>query len=1137
MRLAQALASQVSSGSRSRGTSYFASGRVTSIAEENGVIHATVQGGERYDVWIEPARRRLRVTCTCPYFLDHADACKHVWAALLAAESKRLPLVDADVPPSQIDLLPVLPDEADLDALVLDDDRDGSVDAPGFSPRQPPAQAAPSPRASRKAPAPPPPWRQVLDFVSAPRPAPAAYVVPPAPGSLLYVIDVAASRSAGVLTLEILSRDRKVNGEWGKPKAARLSPAVISAMPDDEDRRILERLAGARVDIGGGYPGYAVGYELARLQLTGILVKELLPRICTTSRCLLRALPPPPAPPPALTGRSREALAAIEWMWSQRTAQPPPLVPLVLDDGPPWRFELRISRDEPAAAYRIDGALVRGDERMALSEPQLVVADGFLITASCVARLDHGGAFAWLVALRGAGVVAVPFTDGPRIRDAFFAEPPPADDVPEELRIEIVSEPPRPSIRLKPSRYRGDRLEADVLFVYGNVGVPARASEALVRQQGTGRAIRRDRDAERAAIARLHAVGFRDDWSADSNERVPQIPATILPRVVRTLLDEGWHVEAGGRPYRRPGAVKVSVTSGIDWFDLQGSVDYGEQQAPLPALLAAAARGESFVTLDDGTVGLLPDDWLQRHGFIARLGTPAGDGVRFRRSQAALLDALLAAQPDATCDELFTRVRRELTAFDGIHPLDPDARFTGTLRPYQREGLGWLAFLQRFGFGGCLADDMGLGKTIQVLALLAGRAANGNGARRPSLVVAPRSLVFNWREEAARFTPSLQIVDYTGANRADRRDAFAGADLVLTTYGTLRRDAAHLSGVPFDYVVLDEAQAIKNASSASAKAARLLTAGHRLALSGTPVENHLGELWSLFEFLNPGLLGTSGAFDRAGAGRRLDDDAVAALARGLRPFILRRTKAQVAPELPERNEQTIYCELKKPQRAAYDALRDYYRRSLLGKVSRDGVKRSTIQVLEALLRLRQAACHPALIDAKRRKDGSAKLDALIAHLVEVIEEGHKTLVFSQFTSFLALVRERLDAEGLTYEYLDGQTRDRQARVERFQTDPACRLFLISLKAGGLGLNLTAADYVFLLDPWWNPAVEAQAIDRAHRIGQTRHVFAYRLIARDTVEERVLELQQRKRHLADAILAGDGALLRDLTREDVELLLS
>jgi len=406
----------------------------------------------------------------------------------------------------------------------------------------------------------------------------------------------------------------------------------------------------------------------------------------------------------------------------------------------------------------------------------------------------------------------------------------------------------------------------------------------------------------------------------------------------------------------------------------------------------------------------------------------------------------------------------------------------------------------------------------------------------PSLVVVPRSVVFNWKEEAARFAPKLRVLDFSGAARST--EDLQKYDLVVTTYGAMRRDAVRLKDLEFEYVILDEAQAIKNASTASAKAARLLRARHRLALSGTPIENHLGELWSLFEFLNPGLLGTSSTFARHSlAASKRDPAAMELMARGLRPFILRRTKAQVAPELPARTELTLHCELQGMQRELYDELRAHYRATLLHRIERDGLAKSRMHILEALLRLRQAACHTALVDPRRGGAPSAKFEALLPLLGEVRDEGHKCLVFSQFTSLLALLRARLDQEGARYEYLDGQTRDRDVRVNRFQNDPDCGLFLISLKAGGLGLNLTAAEYVFLLDPWWNPAVEAQAIDRAHRIGQTRHVFAYRLISVNTVEEKIAELQATKRDLADAILHADAGLLRDLKKEDLEVLLS
>jgi SNF2 family DNA or RNA helicase len=543
-----------------------------------------------------------------------------------------------------------------------------------------------------------------------------------------------------------------------------------------------------------------------------------------------------------------------------------------------------------------------------------------------------------------------------------------------------------------------------------------------------------------------------------------------------------------------------------------------------------------MVSLGDGSMGMLPEDWLKKYGMLVDLGTAENGHVRFSSAQAGLLDALLAAQPEIQVDAGFAKVRQSLDRFEGVKAVDAPAGFHGELRPYQRDGLGWLDYLQQFGFGGILADDMGLGKTIQVLALLQRRRSRRQ-SKGPSLAIVPRSLVFNWILEAGKFTPRLQVLDYTGPNRHALREQFSDHDLIITTYGTLRTDIMELGQIEFDYLILDEAQAIKNADSQAAKAARLLRGRHRLAMSGTPIENHLGELWSIFEFLNPGMLGTNTIFKRHTTGSgALEVEDRALLAKALRPFILRRTKAQVVKDLPEKTEQTLHCDMEPAQRQLYEELRAHYRHALLRKDAAE-LNRSKIEVLEALLRLRQAACHPGLIDPTRAAEPSAKLDMLLPQISEVVEEGHKALVFSQFTSFLALVRDRLDQEKLSYEYLDGRTRNRAERVERFQTDPSVPIFLISLKAGGLGLNLTAAEYVYLLDPWWNPAVEAQAIDRSHRIGQTQHVFAYRLICGDTVEEKILELQQRKRDLADAILNADNRLIQNLTRDDLEFLLS
>jgi superfamily II DNA or RNA helicase len=847
------------------------------------------------------------------------------------------------------------------------------------------------------------------------------------------------------------------------------------------------------------------------------MARTVLPRVIQTGRCFLPF------------AKEEIEKPSLEW-----------------DDGEPWRFVLEV-RGSQQNGWQLTGHFRRGERRIAVNEPLLVMPGAVLVMPDSVARLADDETTAWIAALRKNGSIVVPEEERDEFLGSLLGSPTlPAIDLPEEWGYQEVAAPPRPCLKIStPVKQYGrinPRMIAELSFDYEDRSVAEKTPSRGIYDPSTRRFLRRDGALEKAAVEQMQEAGIRfaagswpggGEWTLTPNR---------LPQAVRVLAESGWKVAAEGKLFRQPGKSSASVASGVDWFELHGEVTYGETTARLPKLLAALKRGETMVILDDGSYGLLPEEWLRRFGNVAAMGEADGDHIRFRPSQAGVLDALLAAQPAVDCDQAFSRVRKELAQFSSIGPAEQPAGFTGCLRGYQREGLGWMHFLRQFSFGGCLADDMGVGKTAQVLALLETRRELRALAQveAPSLVVVPKSLIFNWKQEIQRFTPQLRVLDYTGTARsiAREKDEFSSYDVILTTYGTLRRDALHFKDKIFDYVILDEAQAIKNGNTESAKAARLLRANHRLALSGTPVENHLGELWSLFEFLNPGMLGTSGAFPLAAASKRdPDGETRKLLSRALRPFLLRRTKEQVAKQLPPKIEQTIYCEMELRQRTLYNELRDHYREALLRKIGSQGIGKSKIQVLEALLRLRQAACHPGLVDRKLVKDPSAKLGVLMEQLHAVIDEGHKALVFSQFTSLLAIVRTGLASDGIEYEYLDGKTVDRQARVERFQQDPGCPLFLISLKAGGVGLNLTAADYVFILDPWWNPAVEAQAVDRTHRIGQERQVFAYRLIARDTVEEKVLQLQETKRNLADAIIGAENGLIRDLTREDIELLLS
>jgi superfamily II DNA or RNA helicase len=699
------------------------------------------------------------------------------------------------------------------------------------------------------------------------------------------------------------------------------------------------------------------------------------------------------------------------------------------------------------------------------------------------------------------------------------------------VAIEIATERlPRavreaPRLRFEVAR-AGDALSVLPALVYGDPPIARVDSGRLVAHGST--VPLRDVPAEQALARRLArelglAPGLRE---LATGERAVALAERL----------DAFGAELRGDAHRRflrapPLSARLAVREAGFELAFETSFEGAPARADPAAVLRAWRAGEALVPLLDGGLAPLPAEWLER------VGDRVADLLAARGRDGSLPRCAL---PDLArlCDELgeprpaaAEALRAALAGFAGIPPaeLPPDLR--ARLRAYQRQGVDWLCWLRDAGLGALLADDMGLGKTLQALCALRGRA----------LVVAPTSVLHNWLEEAARFRPGLRAHLYHGPGRA----LDPHADVTLTSYALLRLDAERLAAVEWDTLVLDEAQAIKNPESQVARAAHALRGGFRLALTGTPVENRLEELWSQFHFANPGLLGPRRDFDERYARPIAAGDPRVAerLRERIRPFVLRRMKREVAPELPPRTEVVVHAVLSSEERAGYDAVLAATRRDVALRLAAGA---GVLAALEALLRLRQAACHPALLPRARsarsepqasearaagRAEKSAKLEVLLELALEIVAEGHKALVFSQWTRLLDLVEPELRAAGLAFARLDGSTRDRAGVVARFQDPAGPPLLLVSLTAGGLGLNLTAADHVVILDPWWNPAVEDQAASRAHRIGQVHPVLVHRIVAEATVEERVLALQRRKQEIAAAAL-GDAGRAAAITREDL-----
>ena len=1093
-----------------RGREYYRAGKVASLdVQQDGTLIGAVvagSGGSRYRVLIrvQPlpnGSAQIAGQCACPVGYN----CKHVAAVLLKALAER-PLQDSPAVSPGAPAEPALPPEIAL-------------------------------------------WLSAIERVGQSQDARDA-VPPDTPQRILYVLDLAGTAPARLSVGFFTARLLKAGGYGKATPYHNVSNVLYGSAPrfvSELDREIIAGLNLQTAITGGATRG-----------LSGSRGAQLLGQMVAAGRCFWKT----PASAPLHLGETRTAHPS--WTTDERGNQrldfetTPPV--RVLPLAPPWYLD-----DEAGQCGPLDTGLP--------DEVAGALASAPVIPPRLAGRVSQA------LAGRLPGVQA-PLPRTLREKEVSGVRPAPC------LRLTSLQLPPA-------YHYGGYRRYHDpdddypefldlarLEFDYDGARIDAWSPDKVVTRTSADELLRiaRDDAAERALAAVIAEQGFfpaavfelpnlpRQHWDSltlEGDDDWIDFCLSDLPQ----LQADGWRVEMDESFRFRFAEVEdwsatVDEGGGNDWFGLELGIQVeGERINLLPILVnlirqapqEMSAQALAQLSDEDGRfLGRLADGRLvplpisRVRGILSVLvelfDTDAIGGTE--RLELPLIHAARLAELEAAAGlrwlggERLRELGQKLRDFQGVQPVEPPAGLKAELRPYQREGLNWLQFLREYGLGGILADDMGLGKTVQTLAHLLIEKHSGR-MDRPCLVVAPTSLMFNWRREAERFAPDLRVLVLQGLGRKQHFDAIGDYDLVLTTYPLLSRDKEVLMAREFHFLILDEAHIIKNPKALATQIVHQIKARHRLALTGTPMENHLGELWSLFHFLVPGLLGDAQAFRklfRTPIEKQGDGDRRATLSRRIAPFLLRRSKDQVAGELPPKTEIMRSCELAGPQRDLYETIRVAMHEKVRQEIDKKGVNRSQIVILDALLKLRQVCCDPRLLKlpAAARVRQSAKLELLMSLLPEMVEEGRRILLFSQFTSMLELIEEELAKHGLRYVKLTGKTRDRASPVEQFQNGEV-PLFLISLKAGGVGLNLTAADTVIHYDPWWNPAVENQATDRAHRIGQENPVFVYRLISEGTVEEKIVALQAKKRDLAAAVLGGEGEAGAALTAQDLEAL--
>lgn len=1071
--LADLLKEEFESPIRVRGRDYFLENRAQLNTRDDFFASFKVSGEGVYfsNINFDENSQEFGLDCTCPYFEANFN-CKHLWASILEVDRLRmLPSlmgqkdIVRDVIPFEIER-PVDVEEAPRWQEMLHQIQ-RKVDRELSYKNKKPAKASTSDRNSN-------------------------------PRAGMYAINIPSSIDRNQIQLHLYVQMRLKNGTLGTLKQAELSHGKIQFYDEPQEREFLWDLIGRTEIITSFYSGNANQTKINSLTLTSGHADAILRKISDGGKLY------------HLKGESARYHGFYD---------APNLAPFEYEKDL-WTFQLVLRKAEHG--YLLHGSLVNeeGDSRPITEVMSFL--EHFVVFENSIARSDLSEHVVWYELVKSR---ALPINEVELESFLTYFWNQAHSKIPIELPDEVQMKDntgvePIPRVSFEPSKNRGS-FAAKMSFDYNGEIADANNGKYIYNISKREKIIR-DLDFERKCLSVLFDMSLIE--SEDVSIQAVFSSAEFLPAVEK-FLSLNWQVFAKQQKIRNGTDYQINVTSGVDWFDVNADIKFDQKILHLPQLLQALKSGQRMITLDDGSLGILPEEWLAKLAPFVGLAKATDEGLRLSKVQALFLTASLDENINFTADQKFKSLKNIISDLKNLDPEESSPNLKGSLRDYQKLGLSWLSMIAKHEIGGILADDMGLGKTIQVLALLAGKTS-----KLPTLVLAPKSLIFNWQNEAAKFTPHLKVLVYAGNSRHELIKLIPKHNIVLSTYQTLRNDIEAFQEQKFQYLILDEAHNLKNSQSQITMAAKLIVAEKKIALTGTPIENSLMDLFSILSVVTPGLVTDSQAQRWV---KEADPVTIGRLARALTPFVLRRTKEQVLKDLPEKTEQVLYCELSVSERARYDELKSFYWNQLSGKIEEKGLAKSKIEVLEALLRLRQAACHQGLLDKNFTEESSTKFDLVSEQLDNVIKDGHKALIFSQFTTLLGLFAKKLEKAGIEYEYLDGKTFNREDRVTNFQTNKKCQVFLLSLKAGGVGLNLTAADYVFILDPWWNPAAESQAIDRTHRIGQTKKVFAYKIIAKNTVEEKILALQEKKKSLAKAVISQDSSLLKSLNFDDLK----